>query len=122
MTCLGSPSVRGHPTPEEAVVADDSVPSQYVTFVAVEYSPTGNHAVACIEFNEPPVVEPYVVLCEKTPSGWVAGSGGSGGGLSWMATDSEAEVGVEVVWGPQPTVRWDVPPWDGPEPSHANSW
>jgi hypothetical protein len=80
-----------------------------VHVVAVDYSPGGRHAVVVIEDNEPPVVEPYVVLCEKTASGWVERQGGSGGGVSWMATDADGEVGVEVVWGP-PTVRWELPP------------
>ena len=108
-------AVSGHRTPEEAVIAEDSVPPQYVRVVAVDYSPSGNHAVVLIEYNEPPAVDPYVVLCEKTRSGWVTDLGGSGGGQSWMATDPDAVVGVEVTWGLEPTVRWNVPPTDAPK-------
>jgi hypothetical protein len=115
--------VSGHPTPEEAVIAEDSVPPRFVNVVAVEYSPREDHAVVLIEYNEPPVVEPYVVLCENMPSGWVTRQGGSGGGLSWMATDAEGDAGVEVAWGHEPTVRWEVPPWDEPEvPPNAGRW
>jgi hypothetical protein len=117
--------VKGHPTPEEAVLAEDSVPRQYVNVVAVDYSPSRNQAVVLIEYNEPPTVEPYVVLCDNTPTGWVAGQGGSGGGVSWMSTDPDAELGVEVGWGPQPTVHWDVSPPSAPEwppPSGARRW
>jgi hypothetical protein len=87
-----------------------------VQVVAVNYSPSASHAVVLIEYNEPPGVEPYVVLCEKTPDGWVERQGGSGGGLSWMATDAEGNLGVEVAWGQRPTVRWEVPAWEEPEP------
>jgi hypothetical protein len=114
--------VNGHRTPEEAVIAEDSVPPQYIKVIAVDYSPGGNHAVVLIEYSEPPAVEPYAVLCENTPSGSVTGLGGAGG-LSWMATDVDAEVGVEVAWGPEPMVRWEVPPGAGPKrPPSAGDW
>jgi hypothetical protein len=92
------------------------VPRQYARVVAVDYSPDGSFAVVLVEYNEPPAVEQYVVLCESTGSGWVERQGGAGGGLSWMATSPEADVGVEVAWGQQPTVRWNVPGGYGPEP------
>jgi hypothetical protein len=63
--------VSGHPTPEEAVISEDSAPSRFVNVVAVEYSPREDHAVVLIEYNEPPVVEPYVVLfgaCFESPA------------------------------------------------------
>jgi hypothetical protein len=62
------------------------VPPEYANVVAVEYSPGGEHAVVFIAYNEPPDIEPYVVLCEKTSTGWVESLDGSGGGLSWMST------------------------------------
>jgi hypothetical protein len=102
--------VIGYATPEDAARAESSVPAQYSRVVAVDYSPDGSHAIVCLEYNEPPVVEPYVVLCENTPSGWIEGQGGSGGGVSWMATSADRAHGVEVAWGTPPTVRWDIPP------------
>jgi hypothetical protein len=108
--------VTGYATPEDAVRAEDPVPSQYARVVAVDYSPDRNHAVVMLEYNEPPTVEPYVVLCEHTPSGWVEGQGGSGGGISWMATRADGTEGVEVAWGRPPRVRWEVPLPDEPEP------
>jgi hypothetical protein len=114
--------VSGHPTPEEAVIVEDAVPRHFVNVVPTHYAPSGSHAVVLIEYNEPPVVEPYVVLCERTSSGWVAGQGGSGGGLSWMST-GPGDVGVEVEWGRPPAVRWDVPAWREPEPPpNATPW
>lgn len=98
--------MSGYATPEDAVRAADSVPNQYLRIVAVEYSPDRNYAVVLMEYNEPPTVEPYVVLCEWTSSGWVEGRGGSSGGLSWMATSADGATGVEVAWGQPPTVRW----------------
>jgi hypothetical protein len=100
--------VTGHATPEEAVRAEDSVPSEYARLVKVDYSPNKDYAVVLLEYNEPPTVEPYVVLCESTPSGWVQCQGGSAGGLSWTATRGDGTEGVEVAWGQAPTVRWDV--------------
>jgi hypothetical protein len=117
--------VEGYATPEEAVLAEDSVPRQYGKVVAVDYSPRRNQAVVLIEYNEPPAVEPYIVVCDNTSSGWIAGSGGSGGGLSWVSTDPDSDLGVEVDWGPDPTVRWDVsPPWEPewPPPPGSHSW
>ena len=108
--------MSGYATPEAAVGAADSVPPQYAQIVAVEYSPDGNHAVVLMEYDEPPTVDLYVVLCERAPSGWVEGQGGSGGGLSWMATSADGATGVEVAWGQTPTVRWDVPAFHEPEP------
>ena len=99
----------GYATPEEAVRADDQVPPQYARVVAVDYSPDRSFAVVLLEYNERPAVEPYVVLCENTHSGWVERQGGAGRGLSWMATSMEAGLGVEVAWGQQLTVRWNVP-------------
>jgi hypothetical protein len=92
------------------------VPPQYVRVVAVERSPDDRHAVVLLEYNEPPTVEPYLVLAENTPDGWVAGSGHSAGGLSWIATGAEGEHGVEVEWGQPPMVRWGVRAPDMPEP------
>jgi hypothetical protein len=77
--------------------------------VAVEYSPDSTLAVVLVEFNEPPAVEPYVVLCEATRGGWIAGHGSAGGGSSWMATKPDGSVGVEVTWGASAySVEWDV--------------
>jgi hypothetical protein len=59
-------------TPEAAVLAD-SVPTEYVRVVAVEHSPDGSRPVVFVEYNEPPRVEPYQVLCEKAAGGWTAG-------------------------------------------------
>jgi hypothetical protein len=63
--------VTGYATPEAAVRTEDLVPPQFARVVAVDYSPNKNHAVVLLEYNEPPTVEPYVVFCENTPSGWV---------------------------------------------------
>lgn len=101
--------VGGFATPEEAVRADESMPPQYAKIVAVEHSPDERYAVVCVEYNEPPMVEPYVIVCDKGPEGWEQGHGGSGGGLSWMSTSEDGSIGVEVEWwGRAPTVRWDV--------------
>jgi hypothetical protein len=61
--------MTGFATPEDAFRADDAVPPEYASVVAVDYSPSGQHAVLFIAYNEPPRVEPYVVLCEKTSAG-----------------------------------------------------
>ena len=107
--------MSGYPTPEDAVVAGDSVPPEYVKIVAVDYSPDGSYAVVFIEYNEPPDVEDYVVLCEKTDAGWAEGSGGSAGGVSLMATGESGSLGVKTTWKPR-AVRWDVQPRSGTEP------
>jgi hypothetical protein len=40
-----------------------------------------------------------------------------------MATDPDAVVGVEVTWGLEPTVRWNVPPTDAPKwPPSGGHW
>jgi hypothetical protein len=108
--------VTGHATPEDAIRAENSVRPEYARVVAVDYSPDRTHAVVSLEFNEPPSIDPYVVLCENTPTGWVERQGGSGGGLSWMATSADGAHGVEVARGRPPTVRWDAPAPDKPEP------
>lgn len=113
--------MSGHPTPEDAVRAGDSVPPRYANIVAVEYSPSGKHAVVFIAYNEPPDVEPYVVLCEKTPGGWVEGRGGSAGGMSWMSTSENASLGVQTTWNPR-TVQWEVPAPEEPERAADGSW
>jgi hypothetical protein len=76
-----------------------------------------------LEYNEPPTIEPYVVLCEAATSGWVECHGGAGGGLNWMATRPDVGEGVEVAWAPPPSVRWDVAAPDEPgSPSDADRW
>jgi hypothetical protein len=115
--------VTGYTTPEEAARAEDSMPRQYARVVAVDCSPDRIHAIVLLEYNERPTVEPYIVLCENTPTGWVERLGGSGGGLSWMATSGDGAHGVEVAWGRSPTVRWDVSAPAGPEPPpDADRW
>jgi hypothetical protein len=106
--------VNGYPTPEEAATAADSVPRRYVNIVAVDYSPRGSHAVVLIAYNEPPDLEPYIVLCQKTPAGWVERQGGSGGGVSWISTAEDGSLGARTTWEP-PTVEWDVPARERPE-------
>ena len=99
------------------------MPARFVHIVAVESSPSAKHAVVLVEYNEPSTVEPYVVLCEKTRTGWIERQSGSGGGLSWMATDADGQTGVEVAWGQQPTVRWGVAAWAAPvPPPDALTW
>jgi hypothetical protein len=91
--------------------------------VTVDYSPNKDYAVVLLDYNEPPTVEPYVVLCENTPSGWVEYQGGSTGGLSWMATRGDGTEPVEVAWGQPPTVRWDVrAPVELEPPPDADRW
>src|SRR4051812_4963395 len=100
--------VDGYETPEEAVRATDSAPPEYVRIIAVEYSPDRSHAVVLIEYNEPPAVEPYIVLCERTGAAWVAAHGTSGGGSSWMSTTEDGSLGVEVLWGPSRyVIEWN---------------
>lgn len=102
--------MTGFPTPEAAVLGGDSVPPRYVRVIEVSYSPEGSRAVVFLEYNEPPSVEPYVVMCEKTAGGWIEGNGASGGGLSWMSTHEEPDgrrLGVFTAWAP-PTARWNV--------------
>ena len=96
-------------TPEAAVLAD-SVPPEYVRVVAVGHSPDGSRAVVFVEYNEPPRVEPYQVLCEKAAGGWTAGNGGSGGGATWTWTHDDPERGPcgVLTWEP-PTAVWNVP-------------
>jgi hypothetical protein len=96
-------------TPEAAVLAD-SVPARYVRVVAVEHAPDGRHAVVFVEYNEPPDVEPYQVLCEKVAGGGTEEGGGSGGGTMWMWTRDDpgrGRLGVLTTWDP-PTALWDV--------------
>lgn len=115
--------VAGYATPEEAVGAEDTVPSQFARVVAVDYSPDKDYAVVLLEYNEPSAIEPYVVLCRTTTSGWVELQGGAGGGLNWMATRADGAEGVEIAWGPSPSVRWGVPAPDEPDPPpDANRW
>jgi hypothetical protein len=114
--------VEGYATPEEAARAD-GVPPQFARVVVVEHSPDRRHAVVLIEYNEPPHVEPYVVLCQHTPGGWTELGGGSAGGLTWMSTSEDGAVGVVVAWGHPPTITWDAPAWgvSGPGP-YAGRW
>jgi hypothetical protein len=59
-------------SPEAAARGD--TPARFAHVVAVEYSPSGEHALVFAEFNEPPRTEPYEVLCEPGDvSYWVAG-------------------------------------------------
>ena len=117
------PGVMGYATPEEAARAHESVPPQFARVVAVEHSPDGTHAVVLIEYNEPPDVEPYVVLCQNTPTGWIDRGGGSAGRLTWMSTSEDSAVGVEVAWGQPPRITWDAPAWDIPDPGpDAGRW
>jgi hypothetical protein len=109
-------------TPDEAVLADDTVPARYARIVAVEYAPDRHHAVVFVAYNEPPHIEPYVVLCEQAEDGWSELHGGSGGGISWMATAEDGSVGVETRWQP-PTARWGVPASAVSEPHEGqNTW
>lgn len=91
-------------------MGSESVAPRYVHVVDVSYSPDGTRAVVFVEYNEPPRVEPYVVLCEKTEDGWVEGDGGSGGGVSWMGTHEAhgRHLGVLTTWDP-PTANWNLP-------------
>ena len=86
----------GYPTPEDAVRAPDSVAPQYVSIVAVEYSPRGEHAVVFIAYNVPSHIERCIVLCEKTPAGLVDAHGGSGGGMSWRSRVEDGSLGVQT--------------------------
>jgi hypothetical protein len=72
------------------------------------YAPGDEHAVVFIAYNEPPLIEPYVVLCERTPEGWVDVQSGSGGAVSWMSTSEDGLLGVQTTWEPR-TVEWNVP-------------
>jgi hypothetical protein len=110
----------GHRTPKEAVRAD-SAPAEYVHIVAVEYSPSGAHAIVFIAYNEPPDIEPYVVLCENTPDGWVEGSGGTCGGVTWLSTTDDGSLGVEATWAPL-RLRWDVPAPKPPTGQPDDGW
>jgi hypothetical protein len=65
-------------------------------------------AVVFIAYNEPPAVEPYVVLCEKASERWSTRDGGSGGGTSWMGTADDGSEGVRTTWDP-PCAQWGVP-------------
>jgi len=106
--------VTGYTTPEEAARGRDSVPHRYARVVAVAHSPDGRRAVVLIEYNEAPHAEPYAVLCEKGPDGWIGRGGGSAGGVSWMSTSEDGALGVEVGWGCPPTITWDAPPLEHP--------
>jgi hypothetical protein len=97
------------------------VPPRYASIVAVEYYPSGEHAVMFIAYNEPPDVEPYVVLCENTPDGWVAGRGVSAGGMPWMRASEHGSLGVQTTWNPR-TVWWEVPSPEEPERAADDSW
>ena len=115
--------MKGYATPEEAARAEESVTPQYASVVAVDHSPDGRHAVVLIEYQEPPHVERYAVLCQNTPRGWVEQGGGSAGGLTWISTSEDGAVGVEVAWGQPPTITWDAPGWDVRDPGpNAGPW
>lgn len=99
--------------------ATESVPPEYARVVAVEFAPTGSHAVVFIAYNEPPDIEPYVVLCENTPQGWIERASGSGGEM-WMSTSEDGATGVQPTWD-SPSAAWDVPArWDAPVPDAAD--
>jgi hypothetical protein len=106
--------MSGYRTPEEAVRAAESVPPEYAQVVAVEFAPTGSHAVVFIAYNEPPDIEPYAVLCENTPQGWIERASGSGGEM-WMNTSEDGATGVQPTWDP-PAAEWDVPAPETPDP------
>ncbi len=112
----------GYATPEEAARAHESVPPSSHASSPSSTRPT-EHAVVLIEYNEPPDVEPYVVLCQNTPTGWIDRGGGSAGRLTWMSTSEDSAVGVEVAWGQPPRITWDAPAWDIPDPGpDAGRW
>lgn len=95
--------------------AAESVPPEYARVVAVEFAPAGSHAVVFIAYNEPPDIEPYAVLCEKTTDGWNERSSASGGEM-WMSTSEDGATGVQPTWDP-PAAEWDVPAaWESPDP------
>lgn len=115
--------MTGFASPEDAAIAEDTVPAEFVKIVAVDYAPDKGHAIVLIEYNEPPDVEPYAVLCQNTPGGWVAHQSGSADGVSWMSTSER--LGVEVTWGDPPLIRWGVPSDEPPAPESppgANTW
>jgi hypothetical protein len=92
------------------VLADPGIPERYTRIVAVEYSPQRDRALVFIEYNEPPHVEPYHVLCERDGEGWVAGNGSNFS--DWMLThhdEHRGDVGVRTLGWDPPTVQWDVP-------------
>lgn len=105
-------------TPEEAVRADEAVPPEYARIIAVEHAPGGANAVVFIAYNEPPNIEPYVVLCEKTSDGWST-SYTLSGGEGWMSTDSDGSVGVQTTWDP-PCAEWATPSPDYPSPGYPD--
>jgi hypothetical protein len=96
------------PTPAAAAQADD--PNSTVTaIVKVEHSPDGRYAMVFLEHNGS---EPYEQLCERTEAGWIATTGGSGGGQGWKSTHEDpvrGSLGVTTTWDP-PSARWDAPP------------
>lgn len=114
-------SVPARATPEEAVRADESVAPEYARVVAVEHAPDGTSAVVFIAYNEPPDVEPYVVLCENTPDGWSTRSALSGG-EGWMSTTDDGSLGVQTTWDP-PRAHWSTPAPDYPDVGlGSNTW
>jgi hypothetical protein len=100
-------------TNPEGLAFRGAVPGDVVRVVAVEYSPDQQRAVVFVEYNEPPEVGRYELLCERRGGAWVERSGSTVGNATviWAWThDDEQQVplGVKTRWNP-PHARWDVP-------------
>ncbi len=90
---------RVFPSPEAAARSDD--PNGEVSEVRlVSQSPDGQHAVVLLEYN---ASQPYAGLCQRRGDGWVAASGGSAGGETWLSVGGDAS--VHTVWDP-PSASW----------------
>jgi hypothetical protein len=106
------------PSPDEAAREGDS----YCRVIAVEYSPDRRFAVVFLEYSPESRPTPYVALCERFDDGWESSIGGSGGGMGWMITHGEEELGVTWRWEP-PRAEWNTPPPPSPAPpSDAKPW
>ena len=84
-----------HEAPYDAARGD--IPARYAREIATRYSPDGDFALVFLATNEPPAVEEYEVICERSGAGWMGGSGGNGPGGGWHSTG-----GVTYFWDYSP--------------------
>jgi hypothetical protein len=84
--------------------ARGDIPERYVRVVSYAVSPDGAAAVVGLLTNEPPAVEPEVVICDRTAGSWRGGHSSGGTGAGWSTTSSEGKpnLGVAYAWHEAP--------------------
>ena len=87
---------RSFDTPEAAVLA--GFPPGAVRIVAVRAHADDAYVLVDTRPSGPPYL--YGITCVRAGDGWVEGSSSNGGG--WRNTDTDAELGMLVVWDDAP--------------------